>query len=115
MAAPLHHGSSVGITLSDSRDQSPLMCSFDADEDAVAVGILDVDDRADDARRDGLADSLTLVAADAGNEAQGGVHEADGNPQVHDLPAVLGDSDAQLSARRAATRQGLDVVARLLD
>ncbi len=92
------------------------MCSvFDADEDAVAVGILDVDDRADDPGRDGLADSLALVAADPGNEAQRSVHEADRDPQVHDLASVLGDTDAKLSTRARAGREVLDPVARFLD
>ena len=44
------------------------------------------------------ADAVGLVAGKAGHEADGGVDEADRDAQVHVLPAVLLDLDAQLTA-----------------
>lgn len=47
-----------------------------------------------------VADSPALVTRQTGDELEGGVHEADGDPQVHNLSAALGDTDSELPARR---------------
>jgi hypothetical protein len=75
-----------------------MVISFHADEHAVAVRILDVEDGAGGTGCDGIADALALVAGKAGHELKGGIHETDGDAQVDHLAATLGDPDAELPA-----------------
>src|SRR5687768_224557 len=77
------------------------LTSFHADQDAVAVRILDVEDRARRAGIDRIADALALVSPEAGHELERRIDEADGNAQVHHLPPVLRHANAQLPAAAA--------------
>src|SRR5688500_3046042 len=77
------------------------LISLHADQDAVAVRILDVKDGPGRPGVDRIADALALVSGKAGHELECRIDEPDGNAQVDHLPPVLRHPDAQLPAPAA--------------
>ena len=71
--------------------------SFHADDDAVAVFVLDVQDGPRRLSCDGRADAVALLVGETRHHAQRGVREGQRDAQVHDLAAPLADADPQLA------------------
>src|SRR6266550_3449477 len=88
-------GAVLGVSISETAMLSRVTTSLHADEDAIAVLVLDIQDGSAGSGRDCCSDPAPLLVGETRNHAQRGVGEGQGDLQVHDLPPALLDPNPQ--------------------
>src|SRR5437660_12796812 len=96
-AGAVSAGAVRGVSVSGMATVSGFTLSLHADDDAVAVFVLDVQDGSHRLSGDGCPDPIALVVREPWNHAQGCVRKSERDPQVDDLPSTLADADAELT------------------
>src|SRR2546430_537690 len=96
-AGAVSAGAVRGVSVSGMATVSGFTLSLHADDDAVAVFVLDVQDGSHRLSGDGCPDPIALLVRQSWNHAQGGVGKRQRDPKVHDLASTLADANPQLA------------------